>query len=139
MPNSKPTVDDVIEVVSLSDRARRIEDEEEILAKATRLTNGDAGDQTLQGEVLLGIAQISIDGRKISRAILAALPSLQPKSACLFNHKGVLGKMSIFGVTFKAPLVTIIVCIFAWLTLLRYVPGVKDYKPAHKISVDSRK
>ena len=102
----------VEDIVAEHDEKVREKREREILLTAESLTNGSAGDKTKTGSVLFYLVEESIDQGRVVRAIAETMKDVQFKANCALNHSGAAGKITAFGITFKAPLTALIICAF---------------------------
>lgn len=96
----KPTVE---ETIHEQDKAKRIEEESEILDMAKSLTNGEAGDQKLLGEVILWQVKESISHSTLLRLLITGQQQFQLKSSCVHAHKPKTWVVRVFGVSYSAP------------------------------------
>jgi hypothetical protein len=86
------------------DERVRMESEASILLKAKSLTNGHAGDPKLTGDVLFWLTEEMIEQGRLLRTIVLSLSMFQKTEHCALNHSGKMGKIALFGTTFKVPL-----------------------------------
>ena len=93
------------------DKKKRLQDEAEILEMATRLTNGDAENPKMMGEVLLWQVKESISHSTLLRILISNMGLYQLKTECELCQKPKTWMVRIFGVTYAAPVTTAIVCI----------------------------
>ena len=102
------------ELIQEHDKEKRIEDETIILAKVGSLTNGNAGDATITGEVLQWQVKETIAQGVLLRSLVSAIGTFQLKSACVLAHKPKNWAVRIFGFSFAAP-ITLAVGILGFL------------------------
>lgn len=103
---------DVEEIVAEHDDRKRKEEEDAILQKAKSLTNGKAGDAKLTGELLLCIAEEQIEQGRLLRIVVQSLTKFQKKDLCVLQHAGRMGKIALFGQTYKMPMCLAMVLLF---------------------------
>lgn len=105
------------ELIADHDREKRMGDETIILQKAHSLTNGSAGDEKLQGEVMLWMVEETISQGKMLRKIAQELVLFQLKSECELSRKKKTWAVRIFGFNFSTPITTGVV-IIGWLIFM---------------------
>lgn len=104
MPKKNP-----IEQVEKHDEEARILAENAIIAKAQSLTNGHAGDPKITGEVLLWLTTEMVEQGRLLRTVVL---SMQLKEECVLAHSGKMGKVALFGQTYKMPMCLALVLLF---------------------------
>ena len=105
------------EIVAKHDTQKRIEDETIILKKAHDLTNGEAGNQKLTGEVMEWMVHEIIDHGRLLRALAESQNNMRTIPDCQSLHKGKMLAAKIFGFSFALPMSASVVTI-GWLVFM---------------------
>jgi hypothetical protein len=104
-------MDSVQKAINEQDKANRIAEEERILKLSASLTNGNAGCTITMGEVAHWTTKQLVEHGKLLRMVASELPMLQKKVDCELAHHGRrMGKITLFGFTYKMPLTAAIIC-----------------------------
>ena len=109
------------EIIEKHDKEQRLKAEEEIKSKAHALTNGDAGNPKLTGEVLEWVVTEMIELGVLIRVSVGQIALCQLKEDCVVAHKQKKWAVKVFGVSYALPVSTAIVVI-----------GVLTYMAFHK-------
>jgi hypothetical protein len=109
-----PSAEDTIHE---QDKAKRLEEEAEILQKAHALTNGSAGNQKLIGEVLQWQVKNSIEHNTLLRIVIATQASFQLRADCEELHNTKTWPVRVFGTSYSVPITTA-VCIIGLFSYL---------------------
>jgi hypothetical protein len=99
-----PQAKDAQSLMEAHDDAVRKQGEEAILAKAHDLTNGNAGNPKLTGDVLYWLTGEQIEQGRLLRLLVQGQKHFRLHSECVLAHAGKSGKIALFGTTFKVPL-----------------------------------
>jgi hypothetical protein len=104
-------MDSVQKAINEQDKANRIAEEERVLELSASLTNGKAGCTKTMGEVTHWQTKQLIEHGRLLRMVADELPLLQKKADCELTHHGKhMGKVTLFGFTYKMPLTAAIIC-----------------------------
>lgn len=110
---------DAEKTISENDKAKRLSEEAEILAKASALTNGSAGNPKLIGEVMHWQVTETIAQGKLLRIIVETQSRFQLKEDCIGLHKPKTWAVKIFGTSYQVPTTTFIIVVgflfWSWL------------------------
>ena len=106
------------QVVKEHDKAKRIEEEEEILTDAESLTNGHAGDPQITGKVLHWQVKETVTQGVLLRTLVDTLADFeqiyQRKTQCILAHQPKRWQVKLFGVSFSVPM-SVMIATCGWL------------------------
>ena len=111
------------EIIDRHDKDTRLKSEADILQKARRLINGDAGDAALTGEVLEWMAKELIELGALVRSSVAQINLCQLRADCLMNHRQKSWVVKAFGVSYALPASVAILVIAALVYLACHAQG----------------
>jgi hypothetical protein len=100
------------ELMEEHDERVRIAAEKDILQTAKSLTNGHAGDPVLTGQVLLWLTGEMVEQGRLLRTVVSDFKSFRKHEDCVMAHAGKMGKVALFGQTYKMPMTAAIICAF---------------------------
>ena len=93
-----------------------------ILAKAHDLTNGNAENPKITGEVLYWLTEEQIEQGRLLRLLVQGQKQYRLQSECILAHSGAMGKFSLFCLPLKVPVSVFIVMYFIYKMAVHYDP-----------------
>jgi hypothetical protein len=104
------------DLIDEHDERVRKQAEEDVIKTAKSL----AGDPAMTGEVLLWLTQEMVEQGRLLRVTVANLGGFKRSDECALLHAGKMGKVALFGQTYKMPMTAAIICLFLTWALKRY-------------------